>query len=175
MKAPKSRSHLEPVLAGAALFALTLANGWAVPGDARRSGAPCSTCSPLASASPAGGDVARGADIFKQNCSACHSSEPGRNMVGPSLFSIVGRPAASIAGFSYSSAMKSSRVVWTAQELIAYLKAPRKYMPGAKMMFSGLADEQDRENVVAFLATLGAAGGGSNAATEQIKTAQASE
>jgi cytochrome c len=175
MKAPRSRFRLERTLAGAALSALTLANAWAAPGNARRTDTACSTCVALASTAQAGGDTARGEDIFKQNCSMCHSPEPGRNLVGPSLFSVLGRPAASVAGFSYSSAMKSSRVVWTADELMAYLKAPRKYMPGAKMMFSGLTDQQDRQNVVAFLATLGAAGGGSTAAAAQIKTAQASD
>jgi cytochrome c len=37
---------------------------------------------------------------------------------------------------------------------MAYLKAPRQYVPGVKMMFPGLSNEKDRENVVAFLATL---------------------
>jgi cytochrome c len=102
----------------------------------------------------AGGDAARGADLFRQNCAACHSQERGQNLVGPSLFSVVGRAAASLADFSYSSAMKSSGIVWTADQLMAYLKAPRKYVPGVKMMFPGLTDEKDRENVIAFLATL---------------------
>jgi cytochrome c len=149
MGTPRLRFSLKPVLAGTALFALTLANAW--------------------------GDPSKGADLFKQNCSMCHSLEAGRNMVGPSLFSVVGRPAATVAGFSYSSAMKSSRVVWTTDELMAYLKAPRKYMPGARMMFSGLADQQDREEIVAFLATLRAAGDGSNAAAAQLKMARASD
>jgi cytochrome c2 len=120
-----------------------------------------------AGAAQAAGDATRGADIFRQNCSMCHSPEPGQNLVGPSLFSVVGRAAASIANFSYSSAMKSSGIVWTADQLKAYLKAPRKYVPGVKMMFPGLTDEQDRENVVAFLATLrNAAGGGADATTQ---------
>ena len=75
-------------------------------------------------------------------------------MLGPTLFSVVGRPAASIAGFSYSSAMKGSGIVWTTDQLMVYLKAPRTYLPGVKMTFAGLPDRQDRENVVAYLATL---------------------
>ena len=111
----------------------------------------------LTGAAHAGGDPTRGADVFRQNCAACHSQERGQNLVGPSLFSVVGRAAASIADFSYSAAMKRSGVVWTADKLMAYLKAPRQYMPGVKMMFPGLSDEKDRENIVAFLATLGEA------------------
>jgi cytochrome c len=95
--------------------------------------------------------------LFRQNCAACHSQERGQNLVGPSLFSVVGRAAASTTDFSYSAAMKRSEIVWTSDQLMAYLKAPRKYVPGAKMMFPGLADDKDRENIVAFLATLGEA------------------
>src|SRR5258708_13113076 len=107
-----------------------------------------------AAAAHAGGDAARGADLFRQHCAACHSQERGQNLVGPSLFSVVGRAAASIADFSYSAAMKGSGIVWTPDQLMAYLKAPRQYVPGVKMTFPGLSDEKDRENVVAFLATL---------------------
>jgi len=103
------------------------------------------------------GDPALGADLFRQNCASCHSPERGQNLVGPSLYSVVGRPAASVADFPYSAAMKRSGIVWTPDQLLAYLKAPRKYVPGVKMMFPGLADEKERENVIAFLATLGQA------------------
>jgi cytochrome c len=129
----------------------------------------------LVGSAQAAGDPARGADIFRQSCSACHSPEPGQNLVGPSLFSVVGRPAASIAGFSYSSAMKSSGIIWTTDELTAYLKGPRKYLPGVKMMFPGLADEQDRESVVSYLATLGTAARGSDAIASQASKANSKQ
>jgi cytochrome c len=108
----------------------------------------------LGAAAHAAGDPARGADLFRQNCSLCHSTEPGQNLVGPTLFSVVGRPAASIANFPYSAAMKNSGISWTTSQLLVYLKAPRQYVPGVKMMFAGLPDPKDRENIVAFLATL---------------------
>jgi cytochrome c len=108
----------------------------------------------LGAAAHAAGDSARGADLFRQNCSLCHSTEPGQNLVGPTLFSVVGRPAASIANFPYSAAMKQSGIRWTTSQLMVYLKAPREYLPGVKMMFAGLPDPKDRENIVAFLATL---------------------
>ena len=126
----------------------------------------------LSATAQAGGDAARGADIFKQNCSMCHSPEPGQNLVGPSLFSVVGRTAGSIADFSYSSAMRGSGITWTADRLVAYLKAPRKYIPGVKMMFPGLPDEQERQHVVAFLATLSGAGGSKAPAAQQAKSGE---
>ena len=108
----------------------------------------------LSAAAHAAGDPARGADLFRQNCSLCHSTEPGQNLVGPTLFSVVGRPAANVANFPYSAAMKNSGIRWTTNHLMGYLKAPRKYVPGVKMTFAGLPDPKDRENVVAYLATL---------------------
>jgi len=127
--------------------------------------------STMASPARAAGDPARGADVFRQNCSACHSPQPGTNLVGPSLFSVVGRPAASLMDFSYSSAMKSSGIVWTTDQLQAYLKAPRRYVPGVKMMFPGLADKQERENVVSFLGTLRIAPSSSSAVASQTSKA----
>ena len=108
----------------------------------------------LGVAAHAAGDPVRGAEVFRQSCAECHSQEPAQNLVGPTLYSVVGRPAGSITGYSYSSAMKSSGIVWTPDELMVYLKAPRKHVPGVKMRFAGLTDKQDRENVVAYLATL---------------------
>ena len=108
----------------------------------------------LGATAHATGDAVRGAEVFRQNCAMCHSGESGQNMVGPTLFSVVGRPAGSIAGFSYSAAMKSSGIVWTTDQLMIFLKAPRRYLPGVKMTFAGLPDRQDRENVVIYLATL---------------------
>jgi cytochrome c len=108
----------------------------------------------LGAAAHAAGDPARGADLFRQNCSECHSTEPGQNLVGPTLFLVVGRPAASVENFPYSTAMKSSGIRWTTNQLMVYLRAPRQYLPGVKMMFSGLPDPKDRENVVAYLETL---------------------
>ena len=133
--------------------------------------------STLASPARATGDPARGADVFRQNCSSCHSPERSTNLVGPSLFSVVGRPAASLMDFSYSSAMKSSGIIWTTDQLLAYLKAPRRYLPGVKMMFPGLADKQERENVVSFLATLRTAPSSSSSAiaSQTSKAARDSE
>ena len=62
--------------------------------------------------------------------------------------------------------MKRSGIVWTVDRLMAYLKAPRKYVPGIKMLFPGLTDEKDRENLCAFLATLGQAAAGSRTTTD---------
>ena len=83
------------------------------------------------------GDPDHGATLFK-NCQVCHSIKPGENKIGPSLHGVVGRPAGSIAGYTYSSANKNSGITWTPQELFVYLKNPQAKVHGTKMTFPGV-------------------------------------
>ena len=96
------------------------------------------------------GDVVHGDKVFLQ-CKACHVIEAGQNRVGPSLHGIIGRTAGQVAGFSYSAANKGSGIVWTEEKLFEYLENPRKTIPGTKMSFAGLAQPQDRADVIAYL------------------------
>jgi cytochrome c len=66
---------------------------------------------------------------------------------------IVGRARGSMAGYTYSEAMASVQTPWTGDELYAFLKAPKEYVPGTKMGFAGIAAPQDRANLIAYLAT----------------------
>ncbi len=106
-----------------------------------------------APAAPAAGDAASGAKLFAQ-CRVCHSVEPGKNGLGPSMHGVVGRKAATLAGFNYSPAMKASGFVWTDAKLNDYLRAPMKSVPGTKMAFAGIADDKRRADVIAYLDTL---------------------
>ncbi len=106
-----------------------------------------------ATAAHAAGDADKGKQVFRQ-CALCHTSEAGKNKIGPSLFGVVGRKAGSVPNFSYSEAMKNSGKVWTPEELDTYLADPRKVVPGTKMIFPGLKNEADRQNVIAYLETL---------------------
>ncbi|HZV18235.1 MAG TPA: cytochrome c family protein [Sphingobium sp.] len=106
----------------------------------------------VAAATPAG-DAANGAKLFAQ-CKICHSVEPGKNGLGPSLHNVVGRKAAVEAGYAYSPAMKNSGITWTDAEISEYLRAPMKLVPGTKMAFAGMANEKDRADVIAYLDTL---------------------
>ena len=85
-------------------------------------------------------------------CRSCHSVEPGRNMIGPSLHGIVGNPAASVAGFTYSNALKASGLTWDAATLDAWLASPAKLVPGNKMIFTGQHDAARRKEVIDYLA-----------------------
>jgi cytochrome c len=104
-------------------------------------------------AARADGDAAAGKTVFAK-CGICHSVKDGENKIGPSLFGIVGRPAHSIATYNYSAAMAAHNVTWDPATLDQYLTDPRGVVPGTKMIFPGLKSEQDRANVIAYLATL---------------------
>ena len=96
-------------------------------------------------------DPVAGATVFKK-CAACHSVEPsGRNGLGPNLRGVVGRNAAKAPEFSYSPAMASTKLAWTEQNLSRFLASPRQVVPGTRMTFAGLPNQQDRANVIAFL------------------------
>ncbi len=99
-------------------------------------------------------DAMAGEKVFKANCGICHSVQPGRNMVGPSLFSVVNRHSGEIPGFHYSDANKNSGLVWTVATLDRYLAGPRELVPGTKMTFPGLKDPKQRADLIAYLATL---------------------
>ena len=83
---------------------------------------------------------------------ACHQVGPtARNGIGPVLNDVVGRPAGVYPGYSYSSANKSSGLIWDEQNLTRYLRAPAEVVPGTKMIFFGLKKSQDVADVIAYL------------------------
>jgi cytochrome c len=99
-------------------------------------------------------DATAGEAVFKRNCTACHSPLPGKNLIGPSLFGIIGREAGTVPDFKYSKANKTSGITWNAATLDPYLTNPRTVIPSAIMTFPGLKDPQQRADVIAWLETL---------------------
>ena len=106
-----------------------------------------------AGAAHAAGDPKEGEAVFKKYCAVCHTTEEGKNKVGPSLHGVVGRHSASLSNYSYSDAMKKADKTWDEKTLDAYLTNPREMVPGTKMVFVGLKKEQDRQNVISYLET----------------------
>ncbi|QJQ31984.1 cytochrome c family protein [Sphingomonas lacunae] len=98
------------------------------------------------------GDAAKGETVYNQ-CRACHSVEPDRNGVGPSLHGVVGRVSGAVPGYAYSEANKAGHLTWTPEVLFNYLENPSRMVQGTKMSFM-LRDPQQRADVIAYLETL---------------------
>ncbi len=99
-------------------------------------------------------DAAAGERVFNSQCSICHSPRPARNIIGPSLFSVVGRHSGIVPGFHYSAANRRSGITWDVAVLDRYLTAPGKVVPGTLMNYPGLKDPKQRADLIAYLATL---------------------
>ena len=98
-------------------------------------------------------DVAAGKTVSAR-CEQCHDTSAAKtNKIGPALYNVVGRPRASVPGFSYSSSMMTDHAPWTFTTLFKYLKSPATMVPGTKMSFAGLPRAEDRINLIAFLRT----------------------
>jgi len=100
-----------------------------------------------------------GLKVFKK-CKACHQVGPkAKNKTGPLLNGIVGAPAGAIEGYKYSKVFKAAAedgLVWTPEELAAFLKKPKAYLKGTKMSFAGLKKEKDQLAVIEYLKSVGA-------------------
>ena len=106
----------------------------------------------------AGGNPKKGAQLFKI-CMSCHRIGPGAaNLIGPELNGVVGRKAGIVAGYSYSSANKTSGITWDEATLTLYLRSPKTVVPGTFMSFAGFSRDDQIADVIAYLKTFDAAG-----------------
>jgi cytochrome c len=96
------------------------------------------------------GDADKGKSLY-QACAACHSIDD--NDLGPRHRGVVGRPAGSVADYSYSAALKASGLTWDEVTLDRWLTNPSALVPGTKMFFQ-IADPQSRADIIAYLKTL---------------------
>jgi cytochrome c len=108
----------------------------------------------LLSAAGFAADPTAGEKVFKAKCALCHTVEPGKNKIGPSLAGIVGRPSGSIEGFKYSAANKAAGLTWDAATLDTYLRDPKALVKGTTMTFAGDKNDGERADLIAYLATL---------------------
>jgi len=103
------------------------------------------------------GNVEHGKEVFQHNCKVCHAVGPGAKAgVGPEQNNLVGSKAGARAGYNYSTAMKEAGekgLVWTPENLNKFLENPKAVVPGTKMVFPGLKNAKDREDVIAYLET----------------------
>ncbi|NDZ17889.1 cytochrome c family protein [Variovorax sp. WS11] len=93
-------------------------------------------------------DVVRGELVYAR-CLACHALAYDR--VGPRHCGLLGRLAGSVPGFNYSAAMKNSKIRWDERTLDLFLTKPLKLVPGSSMTYDGVANPEDRANLIAYL------------------------
>ena len=106
----------------------------------------------------AGQDIEAGQRAYKV-CGICHEVGPGaKAKIGPPLNGVFGRKAGSLASFVYSTAMRTSNIVWNDASFIAYIANPRASIRGTSMSFGGLDDQQQIEDLAAYLKQFDASG-----------------
>jgi cytochrome c len=103
-------------------------------------------------------DAAAGEKVFVK-CKACHQiGETARNAVGPNLNGLIGRHSGSVEGYSYSDANKNSGLTWDEATFREYIKNPRAKVPGTKMVFAGIQNDTEIDNLIAYLKEFSADG-----------------
>jgi cytochrome c len=103
-------------------------------------------------------DAEKGKTVFNQ-CMICHSIGPGaQNKIGPELNGLDGRKAGTVANFSYSDANKNLGIVWNEASFKDYIKDPRAKVPGTKMVLAGVKNEQQVNDLWAYISQFDADG-----------------
>ena len=98
-------------------------------------------------------DAAAGEKVFLV-CKACHQvGDNAKNAVGPVLNGLFGRKAGSVDGYKYSDGNEHSGIVWDEATFSEYIKDPKAKVPGTKMAFAGIKDEQKIKDLIAYLHT----------------------
>ena len=103
-------------------------------------------------------DVAAGENSFKK-CSICHSiGEGATNKIGPELNGLDGRKSGTVAGFDYSDANKNFGIVWNEASFKEYIKDPKAKIPNTKMIFAGIKNDKEVDDLWAYLKQFDAEG-----------------
>ena len=101
------------------------------------------------------GDIAAGEATFKK-CRVCHNiGENAKNSIGPIQNGLKGRKSGTVPGYNYSEANKNSGIVWDEGTFKEYIKDPKAKIPGTKMVFPGIKNEKDADDLWSYLEQFG--------------------
>ncbi len=91
---------------------------------------------------------------YNNHCRECHSALKGDNRLGPSLYGIVGRKAATVPDYgNYSPALKDFGITWTEDILDQWIANPSAVAAGNNMQppYPGVEDPAERAKIIAYL------------------------
>ena len=126
----------------------------------------------LAAISPVvAGDLAKGEKTYIK-CKICHTVEKDVSKIGPSLYGVYGRKSGTLASFlNYSDAMKAADIVWSDETIREFLKAPRTYVANTKMLFMGIRNDEEIDDLLAYLRSVtGAEASANDSETSDVNT-----
>lgn len=98
--------------------------------------------------------AAAGEVLFKHHCRACHSPDPAENTFGPSLVNVIGREAGSLPRFAYSDAVKDSDIIWSEDNLRAWMSDNEGFIPGTRMRHVKIDDPAEQDFILSFIRSL---------------------
>jgi cytochrome c len=108
-----------------------------------------------AAGSAAAQDAGKGEHVFNA-CRPCHAIGPdATNMLGPELDGLDGRHSGSVSDYPYSDANKKSGIVWNEATFKQYIKDPQAMVPGTKMFFAGIKNQQEIDDLWAYVSQFG--------------------
>ncbi|HEY2532415.1 MAG TPA: c-type cytochrome [Xanthobacteraceae bacterium] len=114
-----------------------------------------------ASATAALAQDAQKGEIVFHRCLPCHSIGPdAENTIGPELNGLDGRPAGTAPNFNYrdSGANKNSGIVWNEATFKQYMRGPQAMIPGTKMIFPGIQNQREINDLWAYVKQFNADG-----------------
>jgi cytochrome c len=94
----------------------------------------------------------RGQSQFSK-CAGCHTiNQGGANQQGPNLWGVMGEAIGQgHGGFAFSDALRNKGGTWDWDSMSAWLTSPRAFAPGTRMGFGGMANPQDRADILLYL------------------------
>ena len=98
--------------------------------------------------------AAAGEVLFKHHCRACHSPDPAENTFGPSLVDVIGREAGTLPRFAYSDAVKDSGIIWSEDNLRAWMSDNETFIPGTRMRHVKIDDAAEQDFIIAYIRAL---------------------
>lgn len=101
------------------------------------------------------GNSKRGEQLYEDLCSQCHTLRPGSNKKGPQLVGVYMAPSAQLKDYKYSGEMENTNWVWDPETLDPYIADPEAVLPDTRMLSDPIPNAQDRQDIIAYLSTLG--------------------